>query len=223
MYSKTLAPAAAVVFYALGVHSQASPSNEPIVEAEDIQAVVPTELLSPSYATSIAAAADSFIASVTAGPEFSSVASVLATAIPLTAQAAIANDPEGFLLSLVRGAPVPSYITALPPSVDEYVQSVAEDAAQIVTSDFGALYTSVSSQVAELATGAPIIPVSAGFVSPTGGYGLSNFTGPRPTGSAAAPGPPPQSFPGAASSLRAGSVAAAVVAAGMGVGAWLLF
>ncbi|KAL8926671.1 MAG: hypothetical protein Q9208_002745 [Pyrenodesmia sp. 3 TL-2023] len=231
MHSKTLAQAAAVAFYAFGVHSQITPSDEPLVEAEDIQAVVPTELLSPAYvrdanvlATSIAAAADSFIASITAAPEFSSVASVLATAVPLTAQEAIANDPEGFLLSLVRGAPVPSYLTALPPSVEQYVQSVAEDAAQIVTSDFGALYTSVSSEVAELATGAPIIPVSGGFVSPTGGYGgVSNFTGPRPTGSAAPPGSSPQAFPGAASSLRAGSVAAAVVAAGMGVGAWLLF
>lgn len=49
MYSKTFAQAAAVAFYALGVHSQDSPSSEPIVEAEDIQAVVPTELLSPAY------------------------------------------------------------------------------------------------------------------------------------------------------------------------------
>ncbi|KAL8900544.1 MAG: hypothetical protein Q9207_005649 [Kuettlingeria erythrocarpa] len=222
MHSKTLAQAAVLAFHVLGVNSQATPSDEPLVEAEDIQAVVPSELLSPAYATSIAAAADSFIASVTAAPEFSSVASVLATALPLTAQEAIANDPEGFLLTLVRGESIPSYITALPPSVEQYVQSIAEDAAQIVTSDFGALYTSVSSEVAELATGAPVIPISGGFVSPTGGYGKSNFTGPRPTGSAAAPASTPQPFAGAASSLRTGGVIAAVVTAGMGVGAWLL-
>lgn len=171
-------------------------------------------------ATSVAVVADSFIASVTAAPQFSSIVSVLATAIPITAEEAIANNPEAFLLGMVRGSSLPSWATSLPPSVEKYIESVAEDAAKIVTSDFAGLYTSVSSEVAAFATGAS---VSGGFASPTGGYGGSNFTGPRPTGSPAPPGSTPQPFPGVANSLPAGSVAATVLAAGMGVGAWLMF
>ena len=173
-------------------------------------------------ATSIAAVADSFIASVTAAPEFSSVVSVLATGIPATAQEAIEADPTDFVLDLLHGSPPPSWATALPPSVSQYIESIAEQAANIVTSDFGGLYTSVSSEVAALETGAA---VSGGFVFPTGGYTNSNYTSPRATGSAVAPGSSPQAFPGASSapSLRVGSIAAAVVAASMGFGAWLLY
>lgn len=174
-------------------------------------------------ATSIAAVADSFIASLTAAPEFSSVISVLATAIPVTAQEAIEDDPTDFVLGLIQGSPPPSWATALPPSVEEYLVSVAEDAANIVTSDFAELYTSVSSEVAALQTGAPI---SSGFVLPTGEYGKSNFTGPRPTGSAPVPRPTPIPFqpsPGAGASLRILSMAGAGLAAGMTVVTWLLF
>lgn len=170
-------------------------------------------------ATSIAAVADSFIASITSAPEFSSVLSVLAPGVPATAQEAIEGDPTDFVLGLLHGSPPPSWATALPPSAGEYIESVAEDAAKIITSDFAGLYTSVTPEVAALETGTA---ASSGFAYPTGGSGRSNYTAPRPTGSPAAPGSSPQAFPGSANSLRVGSITAFVVAAGMGVGAWLL-
>ncbi|KAL8716735.1 MAG: hypothetical protein Q9225_005964 [Loekoesia sp. 1 TL-2023] len=220
MQSKKLFQLVAVALHAAAVNAQATSTDEPLLDASDIEDVVPTQILAPAEATSIAAVADSFIASITSAPEFSSVVSVLATGVPVTAQEAIEADPTNFVLDLLRGSPPPSWATALPPSVGEYIQSVAEDAAQIVTSDFAGLYTSVSSDVAALETGAA---ASSGFAYPTGGSGRSNYTAPRPTGSAAAPGPSTQAFPGSANSLRVGSITAFVVAAGMGVGAWLLF
>lgn len=165
-------------------------------------------------ATSVAAAANSFIASVTAAPEYSSVLSVLATGIPATAQAAIANAPEDYILDIVRGSPPPSWATALPPSVEEYFQSIGEDAARFITAEFGGLYTSVSSGVADaIETG--------GFALPTGGaYGTGNSTQPGPTATGAGPITNPVPFEGAAS-RSISSIVAAVAAAG--IGACLLF
>ncbi|KAL8696753.1 MAG: hypothetical protein Q9224_002639, partial [Gallowayella concinna] len=196
------------------VNSQATSTNEPAVEASDIEAVIPTEIISPAQATSIAAVADTFIASVTAAPEYSSVLSVLATGIPITAQVDIAKNPEQFLLNLLSGSPPPAWATALPPSVAEYVESVGEAAAQLVTSDFPDLYTSLSAEAAALETGAS---GSGPFILPTGGYQGSNYTNPRPTGSAAGPGSTPEPFvPGSGASVNAKGFTLAVVAAGFG-------
>ncbi|KAL8647154.1 MAG: hypothetical protein Q9210_005724 [Variospora velana] len=215
MYSARTVQLAAVLAFAAVVYSQASPTDETLVEASDIEAAVPSEILtlSPGSATSIAAAVDSFIASVTAAPEYPSVISVLATGVPATAQAAIANDPNDFVMDIVRGSPPPSWATALPPSVGEYLQSIGEDAARIITSDFGGLYTSVSSEVADaIETG--------GFAIPTGGYGTGNSSVPRPTATGAGPITTPVPFEGAAPRSVGGIVAAAAAA---GIGAWLLF
>ncbi|KAL8815739.1 MAG: hypothetical protein Q9223_005152 [Gallowayella weberi] len=220
MHSRTLISSAALAFCATVVNSQNTSSNEPAVEPSDIEAVIPTEIISPARATSIAAVADSFIASVTAAPEYSSVMSVLATGIPVTAQAEIANNPERFLLDLLSGSPPPAWATALPPSVAEYVESVGEAAGQLVTSDFPDLYTSLSTEATALETGAS---GSGLFFSPTGGYRGTNYTSPRPTNSAAAPGPTPAPFvPGSGAPIHAGGLTLAVVAAGFGVGTFLL-
>ncbi|KAL8713708.1 MAG: hypothetical protein Q9220_002234 [cf. Caloplaca sp. 1 TL-2023] len=208
-----------LAFCAVSSIAQTTSIDQPLLDAADIEDVVPTQILSPAEATSIAAVADSFIASVTAAPQFSSVVSVLATGIPITAQAEIENDPTDFLLDLVRGSPLPAWATALPPSVGEYIESVAEAAAAVATSDFAALYTSVSAEVAALETGAPS---SGGYIFPSGGYVQSNSTtfnstaGPQPTGSAVVPGTTPQPFPGAATSLKSGNTAVALVIASIG-------
>ncbi|KAL8682914.1 MAG: hypothetical protein Q9186_001077 [Xanthomendoza sp. 1 TL-2023] len=220
MHSRILMSSVALAFSATAVNSQATSTNEPAVEASDIEAVIPTEIISPAQATSIAAVADTFIASVTAAPEYSSVLSVLATGIPITAQVDIAKNPEQFLLNLLSGSPPPAWATALPPSVVEYVESVGEAAAQLVTSDFPDLYTSLSAEAAALETGAS---GSGPFILPTGGYQGSNYTNPRPTGSAAGPGSTPEPFvPGSGASVNARGFTLAVVAAGFGVGAFLL-
>ncbi|KAL8926096.1 MAG: hypothetical protein Q9172_001924 [Xanthocarpia lactea] len=219
MHSKTLLASAAFALCTVAVNSQ-NTADEPVIEASDIEAVVPSEIISPVEATSIAVVADSFIASVTAAPEFSSVVSVLATAIPITAQAEIAADPEGYLLDIIQGSPPPAWATALPPSVGDYVESLAQDALQVVTSEFPGLYSSVSAEVSALETGSPI---SGGFVAPTGGYVGSNYTGPRPTGSAVAPGPTPEPFvPGSGASINGGGATIAIIAASLGIGALLL-
>ncbi|KAL8771444.1 MAG: hypothetical protein Q9209_003112 [Squamulea sp. 1 TL-2023] len=219
MHSKTLITSAAFAFCAAIVNAQ-DVTNEPSIEASDIEAVIPTEIISPAEATSIANVGNSFIASVTAAPEFSSVISVLSTAIPITAQAAIAADPQGYLLDIIQGSPPPAWATALPPSVGEYVESLAQDAAQIVTSDFPDLYTSISGEVSALETGAP---VTGGFVAPTGGYGGSNYTSLRPSGSGVAAGPTPEPFvPGSGASVNGGSVLFAVMAATLGLSTLVL-
>ncbi|KAL8870691.1 MAG: hypothetical protein Q9174_003323 [Haloplaca sp. 1 TL-2023] len=226
MRSAVLIKSASVVLCAASVNCQATNPDEPLVEAEDIQEVVPTQYLAAAQATSIAAAADSFIASVTAAPEYSSVLSVLATAIPATAQAAIGADPSGYVLDIIRGSPPPAWATSLPPSIGEYIESLARDAAEVVTEDFGGLYTSVSSQVAALETG---LAGGGGFVVPTGGYLSPNYTAPQPTESAAPPGSNPASpgsdpaaFEGSASPLRVKTAAAAVIAMGIVTGALLV-
>ncbi|KAL8985938.1 MAG: hypothetical protein Q9177_004297 [Variospora cf. flavescens] len=180
----------------------ASPSDKTPFDASDIQDIVPsgTLTLSPGSATSVAAAANSFIASVTAAPEYSSVLSVLATGIPATAQAAIANAPEDYILDILGDC--------ITPSVEEYFQSIGEDAARIITAEFGGLYTSVSSEVADaIETG--------GFALPTeGAYGTGNSTQPGPTATGADPITNPVPFEGAAS-RSISSIVAAVAAAGI--------
>ncbi|KAL8966751.1 MAG: hypothetical protein Q9197_005810 [Variospora fuerteventurae] len=217
MYSARIVQSAAVLAFAALVHSQAPPSDETPLDAKDIQDSGLSEILSldPGSATSVAAAANSFIASVTAAPEYSSVLSVLATGIPATAQAAIANDPKDYVSDIVRGSPPPSWATALPPSVDEYFQSIGEDAASMIAAEpgLGELYTSVSSEVADaIDTGRS--------TSPTGAYGTGNSTRPRPTATGANPITNPIPFEGAAS-RSVGSIVAVMVAAG--IGACLLF
>ncbi|KAL8946874.1 MAG: hypothetical protein Q9222_006786 [Ikaeria aurantiellina] len=227
MKSNVLLSSAIVAFHAASSIAQATSNDEPLIDAGDIEAVVPTQIVSPAEATSIATVLDSFIASVTAAPQFSSVISVLATGIPITAQQDIEDDPTDFVLDIVRGSPLPAWATSLPPSVGEYIESIAEDAAAVATSDFAGLISSASAEVAALETGAV---ASGGYVFPSGGYVQSNSTGsiptsgPRPTGSAVVPGStpqPPQAFPGAATSLNGGTMTAALVVAG--IGALLLF
>ncbi|KAI4177668.1 MAG: hypothetical protein LQ343_000131 [Gyalolechia ehrenbergii] len=214
MQTKRIQRATVAALYAFAVNSQDTSSHEPVLDAADIEDVVPIEILAPAAATSLAAAADSFIAA----PQFSSLLSVLATGIPTTAPIAIQNAPTDFLLDLSRGSALPSWATALLPSAGQYLESVGQDATNIITSDFAGLYTSVSSQVAALETGAA---ASGGYVYPTGGCGNGNNTAPRPTASAAAPGSPPAPFDSSASSLRVGSIIACVVTIGMGAGVWL--
>ncbi|KAI4269976.1 MAG: hypothetical protein LQ337_006975 [Flavoplaca oasis] len=220
MHSKAIITSAAFALCAGIVNSQDTTN----VEASDIEAVVPAEIVSPAEATSLAAIADSFIASVTAAPEYSSVLNVLATAIPITAQAEIGADPEGYLLDIVQGSPPPAWATALPPSVGDYLESIALDAVQIVTSvtaEIPELVTYASAQVSSLETATSI---GGGFVAPTGGYVGSNTTSPRPTGSAVAPGSAPEPFvPGdSGTSINAAGTAFAVMAASFGIGALLL-
>ncbi|KAL8765262.1 MAG: hypothetical protein Q9203_006647 [Teloschistes exilis] len=234
MLSRCLLHSAVVALCATTINAQAAETDdsEPILVASDIEDVVPTQLLSPAAATSLAAVADSFIASVTAAPEFSSVVSVLETGIPVTGQEAIEADPYGFVLALIDGSPLPSWTTVLPPSVRQYIESVGSEAANMLSSDFPELYASATSKVAALETSAA---TSGGFVFPTGGYGGSNGTGPRLSGSAAAPGTTARvsgsvaapgttqkAFPGAASTKRVGGVAMAVVGAGVAAGALLM-
>ncbi|KAI4248347.1 MAG: hypothetical protein LQ352_005936 [Teloschistes flavicans] len=219
MFSRCLLSSAVVALCATTINSQTTRADEPPLEASDIEDAVPTQLLNPAEATSLAAAADSFIASVTAAPEYSSVLSVLSTGVPVTAQEAIEDDPSDFILDLINGSPLPSWATALPPSVEQYIESVASAAANVFTSDFPELYASATSEVAALETSAA---ASGGFVFPTGGYGGSNNTGPQASGSVAAPGTTPKAFPGAASTNRVGGVAMAVLGAGIAVGALLV-
>ncbi|KAL8854122.1 MAG: hypothetical protein Q9221_001044 [Calogaya cf. arnoldii] len=217
MYSKTLLTSA-LALGAVVVNSQETNNN---VEASDIEAVVPAEIISPAEATSLANLADSYIASVTAAPEYSSVLSVLATAIPITAQAEIAANPEGYLLDIIQGSPLPDWATALPPSVGQYIESLAQDAEQLVTSitaEIPELVTYASAQASSLATATSI---GGGFVTPTGGYGGSNYTNPRPT--TPANGTAPEPFvPGSGASVNVGGAAFAVMAASFGIGALLL-
>ncbi|KAL8938374.1 MAG: hypothetical protein Q9216_003931 [Gyalolechia sp. 2 TL-2023] len=203
MQTKIIQQTTVAALYAIAVNSQASPSREPLLDAGDIQDVFPSAILAPDVATSLATAADSIIASVTAAPQFTSFLSVVATGIPITAQIEIQNDPTDFVLDILSGSPLPSWATALPPSVGQYLESVAQDVNSIVTSDFGALYTSVSSEVAALETG---VASTGGYSYPTGGYSSGNSTVPRPTGSAVAPGSTPAAFDSSAFSLRAGSI-----------------
>ncbi|KAI4234148.1 MAG: hypothetical protein LQ349_003975 [Xanthoria aureola] len=219
MHSKTLLTSAAFALCALMVNSQ----NSANVEASDVEAVVPANVIDPAEATSLASIANGYIASVTAAPEFSSVLSVLATAIPITAQAEIAADPQGYLLDIIQGSPPPAWATALPPSVQDYVESLGQNAAQIVssvTADYPELVTYASAQVSSLETATSI---GGGFVAPTGGYAVSNYTSPRPTGSAAAPGSTAAPFvPGSGASTNVGGAAFAVMAASFGIGALFL-
>ncbi|KAI4165622.1 MAG: hypothetical protein LQ342_000564 [Letrouitia transgressa] len=208
-----------------------------IVDASDVEAFVPTGILPPSQATDLANGIDSFIASVTADPRFSSVASVLATAVP---PYLLANPnpsaAEAYLLSILTATSLPSWITALPPSVTSYVIELGQGAEGLLKSDAPALYT----QVTAIAT---VLGGPGGYAGPAGGYGgggangtagsgetavASAGSGAAPAGPSATAGPggsnggspPPEDFTGGAASAR--GVALVGVLAGVVVGGLLL-
>ncbi|KAL8669073.1 MAG: hypothetical protein Q9168_006323 [Polycauliona sp. 1 TL-2023] len=220
MHSKTILTSAAFALYAGVVYSQDIAN----IDASDIQDADPADIINPAEATSLANIAEAYLASITSAPEFSSVVSVLQTAIPITAQAEIGSDPEGYVRDILQGSPAPAWATALPPSVEQYFQSLASDGAQVATSlasEFPDLAAAASQQASsfEVATS-----TGGAYVVPTGGYGASNSSsGPAPTGSGVAPGSSPKPFvPGSGASINLGGTAFAVMAASFGIGALLL-
>lgn len=152
-----------------------------------------------SQETQVVDALAAYVTSVTAAPEFFSAIAALETAVPLSAVAAIGANPEDFIMELATGT-IPSWFTAIPSSVIDYVESIGEQALSLVEAGTGisALPDGAVSEVEASATaayagaqiGAYGIYATGGYAHPTGtgygGYAHPTGTGayyPYPTGS----------------------------------------
>lgn len=155
--------------------------------------------------------------SVTAQPEFSSAIAALETAVPLSAVAAIGANPEDFIMELATGT-IPSWFTAIPTSVVNYVESIGEQALSLVEAGTGisalpegavsevegsatAAYAGATGSYGVYATGGYAYPTGTGAYYPTGSGVSSGFAAPTGNSSVVpySPSPIPEVFPGAAS------------------------
>ena len=155
------------------------------------------------------------MASLLDEPEASSVLSVLATAIPTSAQNAFATDPISFLDNLITASALPSWASEIPAPLQSDLGPVINQALSIIDSDF--------ESAAPIPTGPPP------SYYPSGGYPPSSSFYPtvvieKPTGTGtgvAVTGTPtgsPIAFQGGAAPMKtaaAGAAAALMVGAGI--------
>ena len=166
--------------------------------------------------------------SITAQPEFSSAVAALETAIPLTAVESIGDSPEDFIMQLATGT-LPSWFTAIPTSVIDYVESIGEQAVSLLEADTGisSIPADLVSEVEATATAAYDYATAAYGNYPTGGYpygtgayyptgtaGSSGYAAPTGNSSVVpySPSASPQAFTGAAPSRNVALGAVAMVA-----------
>lgn len=154
---------------------------------------------------------------------------------------------EAYLLSILTASSVPSWITALPPSVTSYVLELGQGAEGLLRSEAPALYTRAtafatvlesSGQATAIAT---ILGGPGGYAGPVGGYGgrangtagagetavASAGSGAVPAGPSVTAGPggsngenSTEDFTGGAASARGVALVGAL--AGVAVGSLLL-
>ncbi|KAL8715633.1 MAG: hypothetical protein Q9225_006364 [Loekoesia sp. 1 TL-2023] len=115
--------------------------------------------------TKFGADATSYYSALTADPGYSDATSVIATAMPATAQAEAAANPELFLASLAKSSDdQPSWFTAMPTPVQAFWESAGSqyidmytsevDAARPLPSSVSASLSSVSSKILSSASSA---------------------------------------------------------------------
>ncbi|KAL8793022.1 MAG: hypothetical protein Q9195_004333 [Heterodermia aff. obscurata] len=234
MHSKFIVSTAALTSVAFAQFDLPIPSEDAQGLESLVQGVIPTgyKSLIPSE-TKVVNDIAAYVTSITAQPEFSSAVAALETAIPLTAFESIGESPEDFIMELATGT-IPSWFTAIPTSVIDYVESIGEQAVSLLEADTG-----ISSIPADLvgeveATGTAAYeyataayggyptggyptggyPYGTGAYYPTGTAGSSGYAAPTGNSSVVpySPSASPQAFTGAAPSRTVALGAAAMVA-----------
>ena len=143
---------------------------------------------------------ESYVESVIKEPGFSSVASVLATAVPSSVEAEIEKNPASWFQAQITATAQPAYIKALPSDVQSDIGSFINEGLSIVASDFEA--SSVSFKEPKM-TKKPSGVAGAAGATGTGAY----FTGSASSS--------PIAFTGAASNVAVGTIGAGMIAAGI--------
>ena len=138
---------------------------------------------------------EAYVESVINEPGFSSVASVLATAVPSSVEAELEKDPVSFFEAQITATAPPAYITALPQDVQSDIGSFINKGLSIVASDLEAKSASFKT---------PSVTKKASKTSSATGTGVY-FTG---TASSS-----PLAFTGAGSSVAVNTIGAGVVVA----------
>ena len=161
-----------------------------------------------------AADVDDYVASLLDKPEASSVLSVLATAIPTSAQNAFASDPISFLDNLITASALPSWASEIPAPLQSDLGSVINQALTIIDSDF--------ESPAPIPTGPPpsYYP-SGGYPPPSSFYPTVVIEKPTGTGTGVAvngkPTGSPIAFQGGAAPMRTAAAGAAALMVGAGI------
>ena len=153
-----------------------------------------------------------YLESVGDEPEASSVIEVLMTAIPTSAQNAMASDPVSFLENFITASPLPSWASDIPAPVQSDLGSVINEVVSIVDSDF-------EEGPAPTAT-VPYYP-PGDYPSSSGFYPTVVIQKPTGTGSGVGvngkPSGSPIAFQGAAAPMRTAAAGAAALMVGAGI------
>lgn len=187
----------------------AIPSSILAAEESNPEAIVEgvaTDTVLPSYATAVPPAVlesletlaakplavgegiASFVAAALSDPAFPAASSVLATAIPSQLRPLLQSDPGAFLAGVITASVTPAYLSSLPTAIQS----------ELVEFINGGIAIEASVFAAPVATAAPTMNTS---VVPATGTGAMS---PTTTGS-------PVPFVGAASSMNANTIGAAVI------------
>ena len=187
----------------------AIPSSILAAELSNPEAIVEgvaTDTVLPAYATAVPTsvlesletlaakpievgeALASFVAEAISDPAFPAASSILATAIPSQQRSLLQNDPAAFVEGLITASATPTYLSSLPSAIQSNLVEFINAGVAIEASIFAA----------PVATAPPTMNTT---VIPATGTGAKT---PTTTGS-------PVPFTGAASSMSAKSIGAAVI------------
>lgn len=132
----------------------------------------------------------SFVAAALSDPHFPAASSVLATAIPSSLRPLLASDPAAFLAGVITASATPAYLSSLPTAIQSELEEFINGGIAIEASIFAA----------SVPTAAPTTNTSAVLATGTGAMS------PKTTGT-------PVPFVGAASSMNANTIGAAMLVA----------
>lgn len=183
------------------------------VESSFPTALVPAiESALPAIESDVAA----YLASLVDTPSFTSVDNALDSALPSDVLAQLSTAPADFIIALITETTVPTWVSAIPTGVADYLDSVNADIQSIESADVIDKLPSLTVVDGARPTGGYY---GHGYPTGTGGF----ITGVYPTGTSGASGTSTSSSPISyvnAASKSSGTLSSAVLI--VGAAAWLL-
>ncbi|KAL9004850.1 MAG: hypothetical protein Q9188_002338 [Gyalolechia gomerana] len=152
-----LAAISALATSALAAPDQSTtPALQSLLSVSNLDASEAAEI-----STKFGADASDYYSTLTDEPGYSSAYSVVATALPSSAQAVAAVDPELFLASLAKASSQPAWFTSMPTPVQAFWKSAGSHYIEMYTSEVDAARPLPSSVSASLSSASAAVSASA--------------------------------------------------------------
>lgn len=166
----------------------ASVLADPAVSSKivELESTIPTPLV-PAIESAIPAIESdvvAYLASLVNTPTFTSVGEALDAALPSDVVAQLTTDPKDFIVALVTETAYPTWVSAIPSDVADYLESVGDHIQSIGTADVSKVLPSITVAGGPNPTGGVY-----GYGYPAGTEGFA--TGVHPTGTVSGYGASP--------------------------------